>query len=302
MPNCALGPRGGDVQGAAFSRDGSLVALACVGSVVLADTATGTERLTSREPGMNAESVAFNRAGTRIVTGGGFEKDATIWDTRTGKRVAKLVGHTLTLSAVAYSADGTRVATIGGDNTVRVWDAATAKPLQVLKADWISANSVAFDPDGARVIVGGDETATVIEVTTGKVVHKLPGHRFNGHVAYSADGKWLATAGGNKNRGREWDAATGKEKVKFAGHTSGLPVAAFVSEGKRVLTAGVDGTARLWDAATGKQLKEFARHDATVNAAALSPDGAHVGTTGSDGTARLWDADTEKERCRIVAF
>ena len=79
-----------------------------------------------------------------------------LWDAATGQPVgAPLTGHTSTVSSVAFSPDGTRIASGSYDNTVRLWDAATGKPVgDPLTGHTGAVCSVAFSPDGTRIASG----------------------------------------------------------------------------------------------------------------------------------------------------
>ena len=61
--------------------------------------------------------------------------------------------------SVAFSPDGTRIASGSSDKTVRVWDAATGQPVgQPLTGHTDAVTSVAFSPDGTRIASGSDDS------------------------------------------------------------------------------------------------------------------------------------------------
>ncbi len=71
-----------------------------------------------------------------------------VWDAATGRENIKLRGHTGPVNGVAFSPDGTRLASACNDGRVKVWDLATGRELISLRSD---AESVAFSPDGRRL-------------------------------------------------------------------------------------------------------------------------------------------------------
>jgi WD40 repeat protein len=111
-------------------------------------------------------------------------------------------------------------------------------------------------------------------------------------VAFSPDGKHIATASADKTV-KEWDAASdAKPPLTLPGHSAAVLSVAFSPDGTRLATASADNTAKLWEAASGRELRTFIGHSGAVSSVVFSPDGKHLATASADRTVIVWDTDT----------
>jgi WD40 repeat protein len=249
-------------------------------------------------PSAAARCVAFSPDGALLAYGSGSV--AKIADAVTGRPLRVLRGHQGPVTGIAFSPDGTSIATASGDRTARTWDAATGAFLFSFSGhgDWVYA--VAFSPDGTHVVTGSrDRTARIWDVMKRERKVTISGHGGDvTAVAFSPDGTSVATAS-HDHTVRTWDAATGAERVTLTGHWDTVRAVAFSPDGVRVAAASSDRTARTWDATTGQNPAVLTGHGGTVLAVAFSPDGTHVVTGSRDRTARVWDAATGEPRATL---
>ena len=113
-------------------------------------------------------------------------------------------------------------------------------------------------------------------------------------VAFSPDGKTLASAGNDKTI-KLWDTATRQGLATLLGHSDLVKSVAFSSDGQILVSVSRDGTVKLWDIATRKQLVTLELDLSYFASVAFSPDGQTLAFASYDREVKLWDLATRKE-------
>jgi WD40 repeat protein len=211
-------------------------------------------------------------------------------------RVRFTLTHPDKLYSLAYSPDGTRLLTGGGDSTARIWDTATGRELLTLRGHNPPIYAVAFSPNGTlAATASGDGTAKVWEAATGKEVLTLTGHDESVlGVAFHPAGNWIATAS-TDGTARVWNLTDGREVMSLGQEVRAYAVA-YNSDGSELAVSYWDGRVIVWDAAAGRELFTLSEggHTDAVVSLAFSPNDRWLATASLDSTAILWDLQTRQ--------
>jgi WD40 repeat protein/tetratricopeptide (TPR) repeat protein len=265
------------------------------------------DRLTLGGGSASVEAIAFSPDGKWVVTGAGaalyggpqVAPSIRVWDVATGAERRALLGVAgQTVTGLAFSPDGARIAACGGPQVI-VWDASNGAVLwtksEPADADSRSAMSISFTPDGRSLAVGYGAYAgqdhgyvKIWDVAAARELFRLPGPAGGvNKLAAHPDGKQLALAGSEVVE--LWDLAARAKKATLRGHKRWVFCLAFSPDGKRLATGGWDRAIRLWDPRQGDLERVLYGHEGFVTGLAFSPDGTTLASTSEDRSVRLWD-------------
>jgi WD40 repeat protein/DNA-binding SARP family transcriptional activator len=211
-----------------------------------------------------------------------------IRDAETGESVRSFVGHDVDINDVAFSADGSLMATAGDDGALRVWDPHTGDEVRTVQGDddegvvW----GASFSPDGSLVAASWfyEDVVRVVDVATGEEVLVLDGPP-SWTTAFSPDGTQLLVAWFDEAP-EVVDLATGAPVLTLV-EQDVVRQARYSPDGRWIATASSAGVAVISDARTGEQRFTVGGHTAGVNGVAWSADGTRLATASDDGTARV---------------
>ncbi|WP_316188408.1 MULTISPECIES: caspase family protein [unclassified Bradyrhizobium] len=284
-------------------------------------------------------SLVWSSDGKQLFSGSA-DNSAKLWDFASGSLIRSFSGSNddvrgmrNSVSAVAFGKGGTEVI-IGASNGATRWDLGTGSARGNLEAPSNLVTAVAVAHGGSQVAIAGNgpasEGAKPFVHLHSDVSRSLPligDHSINA-LAFSRDGKWLATGGADKLREVQggvqvegaihiWDAQSAAGVASWSGPKDGINWVQFSPEGD-VLYALSPGTLSVRSLPDGKEVRSFMAYNA-----ALSPDGGWLALDAGDGSdspnARVADirnsrsgdlvvsvpwppSDDEKVRSRVLSL
>ena len=267
----------------------------------------------------------------RYILSGADDGRAILWDAETG-RLLRTFGKPsegavgFRRAVAALSPDGKFVlvnAVVGSSNipgqpvpvlnsALILSDAATGDKVRTFQVEPSGdIQAVAFSPNGTMALTGdGEGSAVLYDTNTGEEIRTFQGHAPINAVAFSPNGKFIATTGWGDNAAILWSLETGErlrmfkaDPVQVASPGASIDIGlgsslAFSSNSEELLAGLHDKMAISWNVHTGDRLRTFQGHKFDVNSVAFSPDGKQVLTGANDNTAALWDPATRR-RIRI---
>ena len=254
----------------AYSPDGTILAIGSSDDTLrLWDMETDTVRLPPMDTSGYPNGITFSRDGELMacLTYSNSENHISIYRTASGKQLHRVkvythpgprfvsnqgdleIEHSRWVYKIAFSPDGTTIASCANDNAIRFWDVENGTHLRKLDTDGYHIGDIAFSPDGQTI--------------TG--------------MRYGFIHQW------NVETGKELQA------MRIPGYLRGLNYMALSSDGTMAAIGFGDGTVRVWDMANRTQLRVLKGHTASISNVAFSPDRRTLASKSADGTTLLWD-------------
>ena len=282
------------VDSLAFSPDGRTLASGSTDAIILWDRSTGAEkRLTGHTHWIS--SLAFSPDGKMLASD---SRDGTIrlWDVITGEQKWTLEKDSDDATMLSFTPDGKTMVSVSWEDKISLWNSITGKHQKTfaMHPD-CSVTGAAFSPDSKAVAIGSDNgTIYLHDLGTGELKLTLTGHKEHvDNLAFSPDGKTIATSSHIDETIRLWDAHTGEHEKTFAApHARYVRGLVFSPDGKTLASGSGDGTIRFWDTETSNEKHTFTGHSERIYSVAFNPNGDIIASGSTTGIINFWDADT----------
>ncbi len=211
----------------AYSPDGNTVAFSIYykSKIEFLNVSTGIVEQTIHIPEGKVSEILYSPDKKTLV---GMDRGGKIffWNLENGENILTINGHTRNVRALAFSADGTTIASTSGSG-IALWDVKSRQHLQTLQGNQQSVKSSIAS------------------------------------LAFSPDNRTVASADGNGNI-YLWDYTTPIHVITLKGHTDGISSITFSSDGSRLASAGNDRTIRIWNAENGEEIQTLTEEKGQV--------------------------------------
>src|SRR5262249_42023857 len=154
---------------------------------------------------------------------GSRDNTVRLWDLASGMQKKLLLGHTATVTGVAFANKDDLAASCSADGSVRLWDVVEGKMVREFKGHKDIVWTLAFSADGTQMLTGGG----------------------------MQNGPSGLVDGAKDTDIRLWNVADAMEVRRFKGHDKAVSSLAFSRDGQRIVSGGADRTVRVWYTQSG---------------------------------------------------
>jgi WD40 repeat protein len=233
---------------------------------------------------------------TLLASGSIADHTIKLWDVSTGRFVRTLAAHYETVHGVAFTDDGSHLASAGGtawgsgEVNVKLWNVADGTVVRTFGApDVAEASSVAISPDGSLLACGRGYDVELYSVADGSFLRRMTGHGwFVFGLDFSPDATLLASASGDHS-GRVWRTSDGALVSELNGHSSFVSGITFAGGGK-LATSSWDMTLKTWDPATGSVQRTLTGHAGAVDDVDWHAGTSQIVSCDEQGVVKTWDS------------
>ncbi|MEW5311682.1 MAG: hypothetical protein WDW38_003377 [Sanguina aurantia] len=237
-------------------------------------------------------ALTFNATGDWIAVGVAKLGQLLVWEWRSESYVLKQQGHYFDISAVAFSPDGSLIATGADDNKVKIFQQTSGFCFVTFSEHTAPVTAVAFLPSGHALLSASlDGTVRAFDLVRYRNFRTMtsPTPVQFGSLAVDPSGEIVVAGTVDTFQIYVWSLKTGRLLDILSGHEGPVSALAFSPTGPLLASASWDCTVRTWDVFEGKGAVEALQHGHDVLALAFRPDGKQLVASTLDGSIYFWD-------------
>ncbi len=319
-----IGPDSNRVISLAFSPDGTHLATGRLDrSVRLWDTSGNNEPILLQKQSLSGDLLRTHQelvggpdvllfSPNEKILACGAGQQVKLWDTTTGALITPFTAHIGFIEHLAFSTNGSTLASASKDGIIKYWNINTGKPIQshitrhipwVRSTSFLKNSSTLVSVDYSRIMTLWDlETSKITTHHTKTAYENTRWDAESAPLTFSPDGTKLVSEGvmnaptdplGTTYMLRLFDVSTGRELNTLVYTNENVSEIEFSPDGK-TLAFGVHsntyGKIRLWNTETNDTFDiQFADRSEWLSAMAFSPDGYRLVIGTSEKKVQMWD-------------
>ena len=258
-----------------FSPDGKRLAIGeDYGRIQLLDWVKRTLLQITNQLGVAVTALTFSPDSSLLAAGYGYGRGTIrLWDPDTGALRAQLTNHTFDVTALAFTPDGTQLASASQDMTIRIWNVADQSERLLLQSAREGLAALAMLSDGKRLASGGTDGSVCFWDATS--TRRTPGYT-NLTVSWPIASFALLDASSFQTN------ALDPSVVRRFG-------LAFTPDSRRFITLDTNGALVLGDARALRLVDSLPAFGSNHWGLALSPDGRWLATGDAEQRVTIWD-------------
>jgi len=232
------------------------------------------------------EFISWSPDGSKIVSNNGA--DLLVIDTSTWNILYTLKGHTKPIRHAAWKKDGSQVASVSWDKTLRIWDMEDGHEMDLLEGPTTNLSYVAWSPDETKIASAAFSSFVHIwDLKTNKEVSEFKKRRYGDgrYVKWSADGTRVVV------NDRVLNAETGEDEYSLTAPTSTATQLSWHPDGRKLASVHFQTAPRIWDTETGDVLHSYPQKYANQDPVSWSNGGDKLLLSGKP--ARVWQMEPQ---------
>ncbi len=289
----------GSIGAVAISQDGRVMAAQTGGDKVVVWNLISKRPMAELPTSPSVESLRLSPTGNLLAVSIGNVRGkpaVEVWDVQ-AQKISRTLNHPSPVRSLAFSPDGTLMATFDNQGTIALveWAAnRTLTNLSVLPPRHGGAGVVAFSPEGSRLAIGEDYGRIRILNWRAQTTVSMTNQTQTGDgvmaLAFSPTSELLAAGSGYAGRTiRLWDASSGEPRGQMVHQAGEVGALAFAPDGRLLASAGDDRMIRIWNVVDQAERACLRGHEREGMALAFLPDGKTLVSGCQEGAACYWD-------------
>ncbi|RDX90165.1 Angio-associated migratory cell protein [Mucuna pruriens] len=243
-------------------------------------------------------SVACSPTDAALVATGGSDDRGFLWKIGQGDWAFELQGHEESVSSLAFSYDGHRLASGSLDGTIKVWDVSGNLEGKKLDGPGEGIEWLRWHPRGHILLAGSEDfTAWMWNTDNAALLNTFIGHGASVTCGdFTPDGRKKICTGSDDATLRIWNPKSGESIHVVQGHpyhTAGLTCLTINSTSTLALSGSKDGSVHLVNITTGRVVDNnaLASHSDSIECVGFAPSDSWAAVGGMDKKLIIWDIE-----------